>query len=77
MECEVTNEVVSKLSPKMTIPMHFLTPQVDAAKFGAICGVENFLKSKKGVQQLNAAEIEFKADKLPVSAQITVLKPAL
>jgi len=77
MECDVADEVVSQISPKVTIPMHFLTPQVNAAKFGAICGIENFLKGKKGIQHTNSSEVEFKAGKLPVSAQITVLKPAL
>jgi L-ascorbate metabolism protein UlaG (beta-lactamase superfamily) len=77
IDCVVATEVISKLSPKITIPMHYLTPRINAAKFGAICGPEDFVKGKTNVQQLNSHEIELKAGKLPASTQITILKPAL
>ena len=73
----VATEVVSKLSPKVTVPMHYLTQRVNAVKFGAICGPEDFVKGKTNVQQPNSSEIELKAGKLPASTQIIVLKPAL
>jgi hypothetical protein len=42
-----------------------------------LTGVDDFLAGKKDVTRLNTSETEIKADKLPATTQIIVLKPAL
>ena len=76
-EPDVATKVVNKLAPRVIIPMHFKTPGVDTATFGAIVGPDDFLKGKSGVDKRNSSEAEFQTTKLPAAAQIVVLKPAL
>jgi L-ascorbate metabolism protein UlaG (beta-lactamase superfamily) len=73
----VASEVAAKIGARVIIPMHFLTPKIDAVKFGAIVGPEEFTKGKKDVRKLNTAETEIKAGQLPSSPEIIVFKPAL
>jgi len=68
-------EVISKLSPKVAIPMHFLTLRLDASKFGQVSGPENFLKGKNNVRRLDTSEIDINAETLPALTQIIVCKP--
>ena len=66
-------KVCDAMAPKVIIPMHFKTPKTELP----IAPLDDFLKGKKNVTRLDASETEFKRDKLPTSAQIIVLKPAL
>jgi len=75
-EPDVAARVAQKLTPRVLIPMHFKTDKVDAT-FGAIVGVDEFLKRHSAVDRSNSAEAEFKAGNLPSSTRIVVLKPAL
>ena len=73
IDAEVATWVCDKLKPKVVIPMHFRN---DKCRF-PITGVEEFLKGKKNVSQLDASEAEFKPGELPATTKIVVLKPAL
>ena len=73
IDAEVATQVCDKLKPKVVIPMHFRN---DKCRF-PIAGVEEFLKGKKNVSQLDASEAEFKPGELPATTKIVVLKPAL
>jgi len=66
-------DVAAGIKPKAIIPMHFKN---DRCAF-PISGVEDFLKDKKNVTQVNASEVEFKTGTLPAASQIMILKPAL
>ncbi len=76
-DVEVATRVCNKLSPRIVIPMHFRTPKLDTAVFGAVAGVDEFLKGKPDVERRDSSEVEFDAGNLPVSTRIVVLKPAL
>jgi L-ascorbate metabolism protein UlaG (beta-lactamase superfamily) len=73
LDARVAGQVCDRLKPKVILPMHFKN---DRCAY-PIAGVDEFLRGKKGVSQLNASEVEFKKGELPASTQIIVLKPAL
>ena len=73
IDAKVASQVADKLAPLVIIPMHFKTAKCDFP----ITGVDGFLQGKKDVTRLDASEAEFKAEQLPTSTQIIVLKPAL
>jgi len=66
-------KVCEQLQPGIIIPMHYLTEKISIP----IGKADDFLKGKSNVTRADGSEIEVKADKLPASAQITVLKYAL
>jgi L-ascorbate metabolism protein UlaG (beta-lactamase superfamily) len=76
LEVAEANRVCDRLAPRVVIPMHFKTSKVDTALFGAIGGLDDFLKGKAGVERRDSSEVEFDAGDLPVSTRIVVLKPA-
>jgi L-ascorbate metabolism protein UlaG (beta-lactamase superfamily) len=76
-DVEVATRVCRKLAPRIIIPMHFKTPQVDTASFGAIAGPEDFLRGKPGVERRDSSEAQLDASSLLPATQILVLKPAL
>ena len=65
--------VCEQLAPKVIIPMHFKTPKCAYP----IATVNDFLKNKKGVREIDSSEIEFKKEELPATTEIVVLKPFL
>ena len=73
IDARVASQVADKLAPGVIIPMHFKTAKCDLP----ITGVDEFLQGKKDVTRLDTSEAEFKAEQLPTSTQIIVLKPAL
>jgi len=66
-------QTVQKLNSRVTIPMHFKTPQCGFP----LAAVEEFTKGKPGVKILKASEVEIKKETLPASPEIVVLQPAL
>jgi len=72
-DARVADQVGNKLAPKVIIPMHYKTDKCGYP----IAGVDEFLREKKDVSQLDTSEVEFKQGELPASTQIIVLKPAL
>jgi len=73
IDATVAGRVCDQLKPRVIIPMHFKT---DKCAF-PISGVDEFLKGKEKVSQLDTSEVEFKPDELPADTKIIVLKPAL
>ncbi|MEW6034722.1 MAG: MBL fold metallo-hydrolase [Chloroflexota bacterium] len=72
MDASVASAVWQKLSPRVTVPMHYKT-----AKCGyPIAGVDAFLKGKKKVRRLEGSELALNAARLP-AGEIVVLRPAL
>lgn len=66
-------EVCQQLAPKVVIPMHFKTPKCALP----IAGVEDFVKGKKNVKEMDSSEVGFNLEELPKVTEIVVLKPAL
>jgi len=64
---EEAGEVVSKLSPKVTIPMHYKTPVINFP----IRPVDEFLKGKDNVKRFSQSEVEVE---LPEKPEIWVLQ---
>jgi len=77
IDARVATSLSARLTPRTIIPMHYATSKVDTSKFGAISGVDDFIKGKAGVDRLNASETAFETGKFPASTKIVVLKPAL
>ena len=73
IDAKGATEVSDRLKPRVIIPMHFRNDRYS----GPLVGVDEFLRGKKDVSQLDTSEVEFKAEQLPASTQIVVLKPAL
>jgi len=73
IDAKGATEVCAKLNPKVVLPMHYKT-----AKCGyPIAKVDDFLRGRKNVRQLNASETEFKKEQLPSATETVVLKHAL
>lgn len=66
------SQVCNQLKSKVTIPMHFRTPQCTYP----ITGVDDFLRNKENVRKMDSSEIEFRLEELPTVTEIVVLKPA-
>jgi len=73
IDAKVATQVCDQLKPKVVIPMHFKT---DKCGF-PIAGVDEFLKGKEVVKNLDTSEVEFKQKELPSTTQIIVLQPDL
>ncbi len=73
IDAKIATEVCNQLKPKIVIPMHFRNDKSGPP----LTGVDEFLRGKKDVSQLDTSEVEFKAGQLPTGTQIMILKPAL
>ena len=73
IDAAVASRICDQIKPGVIIPMHFKNNKCDFP----IAGVDEFLRGKNNVIQLDTSETEFKAGELPVEPQIMVLKPAL
>lgn len=73
IDAPVASQVCNQLKPKMAIPMHFKTP--DCAY--PLASVEDFLKGKKDVRQVEDSEVDFEQERLPAATEIVLLQPAL
>jgi L-ascorbate metabolism protein UlaG (beta-lactamase superfamily) len=73
VDAAAATKVCEQLKPRIILPMHYKTDKIGIP----ISGVDDFLKGKSNVTRAAGSEIEVRADKLPASAQIMVLKPAL
>ena len=73
IDANVASQVCNRLAPKVIIPMHYKTDKCDFP----IADVDEFLRGKKDVAELDTSEAEFKQGELPSTTQIVVLKSAL
>jgi hypothetical protein len=53
--------------------MHFRTPKCAYP----IADVEDFLKGKKNVRRIDNSEVDFEAERLPVTTEIVLLQPPM
>ena len=72
IDARVATQICNELTPKVIIPMHYKTPQLDFP----IAGVDDFLTGKKHVRKMDTSEAEFKVNTLPSTTEVLVLKPA-
>lgn len=73
VDAGAAGEVCDQVRTRVIIPMHYKN---DKCVF-PIGGVDEFIKSKTNVTQVNGSEVEFTVPELPTSPQIMVLQPAL
>jgi len=73
LDARDASKICEKLNPGVVIPMHYKTNKCEYM----IAGVNDFLKGKTDVRQLNTAETEFQKKLLPLKTEIVVLKHAL
>ncbi len=74
IDAKVAGEVCEKLAPRLIIPMHFKN---DRCPNFPVAGVDDFIKGKSNVTNLEVSEMGLKAGVLPAAAQIVVMTPAL
>ena len=73
LDASAAAKVCDQIKPRIIIPMHYKTAKTDYP----IKGVEEFTRGKKNVRQMDSSESEILANKMPSTAEILVLKPAL
>jgi L-ascorbate metabolism protein UlaG (beta-lactamase superfamily) len=73
IDARAASQVCNQLKPNVIIPMHYRTEK----GIPGIVGVEEFIRGKDNVTELDLSEIEFKGEELPPQSQIMVLKAAL
>jgi len=67
------DEVISQLSPKLVIPMHFKTPKCDFP----IAPVDEFLEQKSGVERVAGSSYSVSSASVGGGPSTVVLNPAL
>lgn len=65
-------EVVSQLSPRVVIPMHFMTAQTNRRDF-PIDGAEKFLDGFKSVEHVRSGLLELTSKSLPVRQTVYLM----
>jgi len=73
INASVASQVCDQLKPKIVIPMHFKTPNCAYP----ISGVDDFLKGKKNVRRVEDSEVDLERERLPATAEIVLLRPAM
>ena len=66
-------EIVRKIEPNITIPMHYLLPGVDKKTFGKLDGPEAFLK-EVGLPVENVGKLSIKAGDIGEEQKVVILK---
>jgi len=74
IDATVADEVCEKLAPRLIIPMHFRNERCPDFP---VAGVDDFIKGKSNVTNLEVSEMGLTAGVLPSDVQIVVMKPAL
>ncbi len=72
IDAKAATQVVKALSPRITIPMHYLTSKLNMP----LAKLDHFLAGKQNVRREHGSEIELTADKLPAEPVVVVLEPA-
>jgi len=72
LDAATATELMNKLMPAVTVPMHYRNPKVDYP----VATVDAFTSGKKNVITSDGSELELEKGKLPKD-EIVVLKPAL
>lgn len=67
-------KVVSEIEPTIVIPMHYNRPGLDQKTFGALTGVDAFLKEMSKTEVTPQPKLTITKDKLPEEMQVVVLQ---
>ena len=73
IDANEATEIVDRLSSKIVIPMHYKT---ESCRF-PIAPVDDFLKDKTNVEQIDGSEMSLTKEELPTETHIKVLKHKL
>jgi L-ascorbate metabolism protein UlaG (beta-lactamase superfamily) len=73
IDTETADAVIEKLKPAVVLPMHFCN---DRCPDFPVAGIDSFTDAKTNVTVMDTSEIEYRAEELPESTSIVVLKPA-
>ncbi|MBM3149105.1 MAG: MBL fold metallo-hydrolase, partial [Chloroflexi bacterium] len=73
IDAVVASQVCDDLKPRVVVPMHYKTSKLEYP----VAGVDDFLKGKKNVKNIDSSEVELKAGQLPGATEIMVLKHAM
>jgi L-ascorbate metabolism protein UlaG (beta-lactamase superfamily) len=73
IDARTAQEVCEQVRTRVIIPMHYKNEKC----VFPIGGVEEFIRGKTNVTQVNGSEVSFTVADLPTGTQIFVLKPAL
>lgn len=68
------SELISQLSPKIIIPMHYNHPKLNQKDFGQLSYVDAFLKEMGKEVLLPVEKLSVTKDKLPAEPQVVVLE---
>lgn len=72
INAEEATIIINNLKPRIAIPMHFKTPQLEFD----IAGVDLLLKDKSNVQKLNKDNFDIEKEDMPKDTRIFVLNPS-
>ncbi len=73
IDAQVATDIVTKLTPRVAIPMHYKTPKCQFP----ISTVDPFVAGKGNVKKLSTSEIEITRENLPATTEIYVLPFAM
>jgi L-ascorbate metabolism protein UlaG (beta-lactamase superfamily) len=70
---DVATSVVVKLNPRINIPMHYRAPMM-GGMFSSLKPVDDFIKDKENIQQIDGPSIQITKDTLPEVTTHILLK---
>lgn len=73
IDASAASQIVSSLEPKVVIPMHYKTPELNAEIFGKLAGVEEFVK-ELGIEPVRDSKYSITADNIPEEMQLVILE---
>ena len=73
IDAKTAQMVAEQVRARVIIPMHYKTDKMNLP----IAGLDEFLKDKDNVTQIDGSEVEFTRAELPSNPQIMVLQPSL
>ncbi len=66
-------EIISRLEPKVVIPMHYKTGELNQETFGKLAEVGEFIK-EVGIEPVRDSKFSITADKIPEEMQLVILE---
>lgn len=73
VDASTASQIVLGLEPKVVIPMHYKTPELNSEIFGKLAGVEEFIK-ELGIEPIRDSKFGITYDKLPEEMQLVILE---
>jgi L-ascorbate metabolism protein UlaG (beta-lactamase superfamily) len=73
---EEADQLITRLSPPVVIPMHYYIPKITTVESG-LGGVDGWLTSQKVVRQINKSDIQLDKTELPNTREVWVFDAQL